>query len=64
MAKAYGPRKLLFFENRADIFKGKGDLASARQTLEEAIAFAKALPEGQRSSARIAALEKKLAGLK
>jgi len=64
MAKAYGPRKLLFFQNRSDIYKGKGDIPSARRTLEEAITFAKALPEGQRSNGSIAGLEKKLAGLK
>jgi tetratricopeptide (TPR) repeat protein len=64
MSKAYGPRKLLFFQNRSDIFKGKGDIPAARQTLEEAIAFAKALPEGQRSNGSITSLEKKLAGLK
>lgn len=64
MAKAYGPRKLLFFQNRSDIYQGKGDIASARRTLEEAVAYAKSLPEGQRSNASIASLEKKLAGLK
>jgi len=64
MAKAYGPRKLLFFQNRSDIYKGKGDIPSARRTLEEAVAFAKALPDGQRSNASIASLEKKLESLK
>jgi tetratricopeptide (TPR) repeat protein len=63
IARAYGPRKLLIYQNRSDIFKGRGDLAGARRTLEEAIGYAKALPEGQRSSASIAALEKRLAGL-
>ena len=37
MGKAYGPRKLLFYQNRSDIFKGRGDLDSARRTLEDAI---------------------------
>ncbi len=64
MAKAYGPRKLLFFQNRSDMYKGKGDIPSAQRTLGEAIDYAKGLPEGQRSNASIAALEKKLAGLK
>ena len=63
MAKAYGPRKLLYFQNRSDIYKGKGDIPAARRTLEEAIAYAKALPEGQRSNTSIAALEKRLAQL-
>ncbi|MEO5619249.1 MAG: tetratricopeptide repeat protein [Candidatus Eisenbacteria bacterium] len=64
MALAYGPRKILFFQNRADIFKGRGDMESARRTLRDAIAYAGALPEGQRSDATIAGLEKRLDGLK
>jgi tetratricopeptide (TPR) repeat protein len=60
MALAYGPRKLLIYETRVDILRGRGDLAAARHTLEAAIAYARALPEGQRSSARIAELQKKL----
>lgn len=64
MSKAYGPRKILFFRNRADIYAGKGDIVSARRTLDEAIEFAKALPEGQRSKSSIAALEKKRDGMK
>jgi tetratricopeptide (TPR) repeat protein len=64
MARAYGPRKILFFQNRADIYKGKGDLDAARRTLDEAIAFASALPEGQRSKSSIAALEKRREALK
>ncbi len=63
MAKAYGPRKLLFYQQRSDIHKGRGDLAAARRTLEEAIAYGKALPDGQRSSATIASIERKLAAL-
>ena len=63
IARAYGPRKLLIYQNRADIYRGKGDVPGARRTLEEAIAYAKALPEGQRSTASIASLEKKLAAL-
>lgn len=64
MSKAYGPRKILFFQNRADIYKGRGDLDGERRTLDEAIAFAKGLPEGQRSNSSIAALEKRREALK
>jgi tetratricopeptide (TPR) repeat protein len=64
MALAYGPRKILFFQNRADIFKGRGDLESARRTLQDAIAHARSLPEGQRSNATISSLEKRLDALK
>jgi tetratricopeptide (TPR) repeat protein len=63
LARAYGPRKLLIYTNRADILKGRGDVPAARKTLEEAIVYAKALPEGQRSNNTIASLEKRLAGL-
>jgi tetratricopeptide (TPR) repeat protein len=60
MALAYGPRKLNFYETRADIFKGRGDLEGARRTLAEAIRYAQALPLEQQSAARIAALQRKL----
>ena len=64
MALAYGPRKILFFQNRADIYKGRGDLESARRTIQDAIAFARSLPEGQRSNTTITSLEKRLDTLK
>jgi hypothetical protein len=48
---------------RADIYKGKGDSARERKTLEDAVAFAKSLPEGQRSEETIADLEKRLGEL-
>lgn len=63
MARAYGPRKLGFYQTRADLFVGLGDKASARKTLEEAIAMAESLPPGQRSENTIKALKKKLAGI-
>jgi tetratricopeptide (TPR) repeat protein len=59
MALAYGPRKLRIFATRADALAGRGDAGAARSTLEEAIAYARALPEGQASPATIASLEKK-----
>jgi len=63
MALVYGPRKLSVLSVRTDIFTGKGDTKAARETMEQAIQFAKSLPEGQRSERRIAALEKRLAGM-
>jgi hypothetical protein len=63
MVLAYGPRKLNFYETRADILEGRGDRAGARRTLEEAIAYAEGLPAEQRSAARNAALHRKLEGL-
>ncbi len=64
LAKAYGPRKLGIYSTRADIFSGKGDREAARRTLEEAIAYADALPPGQRSENAILGLRKKLEALK
>ena len=60
LTKAYGPRKLLILQNRADILAGKGDAAGARATISEALAMAESLPEGQKSERTIAALRKKL----
>jgi tetratricopeptide (TPR) repeat protein len=64
MAKAYGPRKLTFYQTRADLYAGKGDAAEARKTIEDAIAYAQTLPEGQRSPRTIASLQKRLDGMK
>jgi tetratricopeptide (TPR) repeat protein len=63
LAKAYGPRKVGFFGTRADILAAKGDTPAARQTLEEGIRFAEALPAEQRSDRTIAGLKKKLAAV-
>ena len=57
---ANGPRKLLYYDTRINIYSGMGNAGLAKKTLEEAIAFAQALPEGQRSEARIAGLKKRL----
>ena len=64
LLRIYGPRKLRVLEIKTDALKGKGDLAGARRTMEEAVAFAEALPPGQRSDARVAALRKKLDSLR
>jgi len=58
-----GPRRLTVLTARADIQTAKGDPAAARATIAEAVAYAKSLPEGQRSEARIASLEKRLASM-
>jgi len=64
LAKAYGPRKLGIYSTRVDILSGKGDVEAARRTLEQAIAYADALPPGQRSENAIAGLRRKLEALK
>ena len=63
MARVYGPRKLSVLSVRADIYTGKGDAKAARETIAQAVEFAKSLPEGQRSDRRIAAMEKRLASM-
>ena len=61
MARAYGPRKLLLYQVRSDVYVGRADSTAARRTLEEAVAYADALPPGQRSESTLAALRKRLA---
>ena len=56
----YGPRKIGVYRTRADIYTAKGDKDAAKQVINEAIAYAEALPEGQRSERAIASLKKKL----
>jgi tetratricopeptide (TPR) repeat protein len=62
MARAYGPRKLVVYRTRADIYAAKRDKESAKKTIEEAIRYAKSLPKEQVSERTVTALEKKLAG--
>lgn len=45
LGKVYGPRKLVVLRSRAEIQEAKGDVPAARKTLDDAIAFAKTLPE-------------------
>lgn len=61
MKMAFGPRKLTFYPVRADLFLGRGDREGAKRTIEEALAYAKDLPEGQRSQGWIRTFEKRLA---
>ena len=63
LARVYGPRKITVLTARADIFAAKGDAKASRETIQQAIDFAKSLPEGQRSERRIASLEKRLASM-
>jgi hypothetical protein len=60
LRKAYGPRKLLILQTRADIYAAQGDSAAARRTLQEALETAETLPIGQRSDRSIAVIKKKL----
>jgi hypothetical protein len=63
LARVYGPRKLVVLTARADIYAAMGDNKGARETIAQAVEFAKSLPEGQRNERRIAALEKRLASM-
>ena len=60
LARVYGPRKLRVLAVRADIYKGMGDAAAGRKTVAEALAYAEALPPGQRSESTIASLKTQL----
>jgi tetratricopeptide (TPR) repeat protein len=60
LSRVYGPRKLRVLAVRTDIYRGMGDAAAARTTVEESLAYAEALPEGQRSETAIASLRKQL----
>jgi tetratricopeptide (TPR) repeat protein len=57
---AYGPRKIGIYRNRAATYMAKGDKASARKTMEEAIHYAESLPAEQRSDGMIASMKKQL----
>jgi len=63
LPRAYGPRKILILRQRAEIYAAKGDKESAKKTLNDAIAYAKALPAQQLGGKTIASLEKKLSDL-
>ena len=60
LQRAYGPRKLVILQARAGIYANKGDQAAARKTLEDALAWAEALPKEQVSERQIAALKKQV----
>jgi tetratricopeptide (TPR) repeat protein len=60
LQRAYGPRKLVILQARARIYADKGDPAARRKTLEEALAWAEALPKEQVSERQVAALKKQV----
>jgi hypothetical protein len=52
LSRAYGPRKLRIYDAKAGIQERAGDRAGQRATIEEAVAFAAALPEAQAGRVR------------
>jgi tetratricopeptide (TPR) repeat protein len=64
LEKVYGPRKLTVLSARATIFEKQGDTDGAKATLEQALAFAKTLPDAQRPKRMVAQLEKRLLEMK
>jgi len=64
LAKVQGSRRLRVLSDRSAIQAARGEKDAAVKTLEEALAYAKALPEAQVSKRQLEALEKKLAELK
>ncbi|HVO52588.1 MAG TPA: thiol reductase thioredoxin [Thermoanaerobaculia bacterium] len=60
MALAYGPRKLVVYRTRVDLYAKKGDLAQAKKTLGEMLAYAEGLPKEQVGDRTIAAIRKQL----
>jgi tetratricopeptide (TPR) repeat protein len=63
IALAYGPRLLGYLGTRASILAGKGDVAGARTTLEDAVRQAEEMPAGQRSQRTIDSLKAQLVAL-
>jgi tetratricopeptide (TPR) repeat protein len=61
LPKVTGPRRVRVLQTRSEIFAAKGDAASAREALEQALAYAESLPAGQRPDGAIKALKAKLA---
>ncbi len=61
LAKAYGPRKVRVYETKAGIYEKKGDAASARRTLQDALRYAESLPKAQHADALAARVKAALA---
>jgi thiol-disulfide isomerase/thioredoxin len=57
LTKGYGPRKLKIYLLLADILKAKGDNAGLTRAVDEALLFARGLPEGERPLAILKDLE-------
>ena len=64
LEKVYGPRKLTVLDGRATIYERQGDTEGAKAALEQALSFAKTLPEAQRPKRMVARLEKRLLEMK
>ena len=60
LARAYGPRQFLVLNTRADIQLGMGDRSAAEKTLNDALAKAEAMPDGQRSEGTIKNLKRRI----
>jgi len=56
-SKAYGPRKLLVYQTKGNIYLKKGERQKAQRVLEEGLKFARSLPKSQRPEKRIAQLQ-------
>jgi tetratricopeptide (TPR) repeat protein len=63
-ALAYGPRKVRVLAQRASILETRGDAAGAAKALDEAIAFARALPKAQQNPRLVQRLEERRKKLK
>ena len=61
IAKAYGPRKLLYVRQKADIQSRMGDHAGEVATLKQEVAGYEALPKGQSRPDALADAKKRLA---
>jgi tetratricopeptide (TPR) repeat protein len=64
LTRVYGPRKLRVLETKASVLSKKGDAAGQKKTMQEALDYAKALPQGQRSDKTVARLTDAVAKLK
>ena len=60
LARAYGPRQFLVLNTRADIQLGMGDRDAAEKTLNDGLAKAEAMPEGQRSDNTIKGFKRRI----
>lgn len=57
---AYGPRRVGLLLNRSDILAAKGEAAGSVRVLEDALAAAEALPEGERTERLTASVRARL----
>jgi tetratricopeptide (TPR) repeat protein len=64
LAKVQGARRLRVLSDRSTLQAARGEKEAAVKTVEEAITYAKSLPEAQVSQRQLEALEKKLSELK